>query len=632
MHWKPALAGLLTLGVIASGALTSVGAADKAVDKSVAKAAAFGPAAIDTMIRAEWKKQDVVPAPPADDARYLRRVYLDITGTIPPPEAVQNFLADRSPNRRAKAVDALMASPKYADQWTSYWDGVLIGHGPIKNQVLDRVAWKEWLHNQFAQNVAWNKFAYNLLTATGVNSVGGSYAKIAGFKSPEDKKMELQAMDQGAAGGPGGSSGSQINGAVNWFTKFQNNVADMSGQASKIFLGVQIQCAQCHDHKTEKWKQDDFRKFAACFVATRARPVGEMEKGKMRRVEIIDVNRNNRFQGRAMGNKKVDNSSYATAVPSAIDGTDFSESSNRRQALAQWMTAPENPWFAEAIVNRMWSHFMGRGFVEPIDDFRPSNPAVMPELLKKLSDDFVAHDYDLKYLIKTITALQAYQLSSQPTRKADVENKLWARYRLKPMGPDQLMDSLVTATNLGPALERISGGNLDNLKMLMSRQFTFLFDVDEEFEQKDFEGTIPQALMLLNGNITNRAVTPIPGTALADVLSMPGGDKEKIESLYLRTVSRKPTAQETMKWTQFVNAPREVILNGQQAPAAQSGMTRREMMQAMRQGAGKNRNGGPDPLARFAGRMNVANATPKTQAYEDLFWALLNSSEFMFNH
>lgn len=593
----------------------------------------FGPGTVDSMIRAEWKKAGVVPAPPVDDARFLRRVYLDITGTIPTPDAVKAFLADKSPDKRARAVDALLASPKYADEWTSYWDSVLIGRGPVKSALLDRVAWKEWLHEQFAKNAPWNKFVYDLITATGVNSTGGSYAKIAGFKTPADRQMEAQAMQEPASDGFLNSDG-KVNGAVNWFTKFQNNVADMSGQASKIFLGVQIQCAQCHDHKTEKWKQDDFRRFAACFVATRARPVGTMEKGKLRRVELFDVPR----VPRRPANRKNDNTQYIAATPSALDGTDFSDSRNRRAALAQWMTAPENPWFAEAIVNRMWSHFMGRGFVEPIDDFRPSNPAVMPDLLKKLADDFVAHDYDLKRLIRTITATKVYQLSSQPAGKADPENKLWARYRLKPMGPDELMDSLVTATDLGPVLERISGGNLDNLKALIARQFTFLFDVDEEFEQKDFEGTIPQALLLLNGNITNRSVTPIPGTALAQVLATPGGDKEKIESLYLRTVSRMPTAQETAKWTQFVNTPRDVVLNGEPAPAPQRPLNRREalrqrrQMQAQMAAARKRRNGGPDPLARFANRLNVASNDAKTQAYEDLFWALLNSSEFMFNH
>src|SRR5205823_5203905 len=157
------------------------------------------------------------------------------------------------------------------------------------------------------------------------------------------------------------------------------------------------------------------------------------------------------------------------------------------------------------------------------------------------------HDYDVKHLIRTICATQVYQLSAAPGKNIEPDNKLWARYRLKPMEPEAMLDSLVQATNMGPVLERIAGGNLDAVKFALNRQFTFLFDVDEENEQKDFEGTIPQALMLLNGNLVNRAATPIPGTTLAEVLALPGGDERKIESLYLRTVSRPPTGTETRK-------------------------------------------------------------------------------------
>jgi hypothetical protein len=163
----------------------------------------------------------------------------------------------------------------------------------------------------------------------------------------------------------------------------------------------------------------------------------------------------------------------------------------------------------------------------------------------------------------------------------------------------------------------------------IARQFTFLFDVDEEFEQKDFEGTIPQALMLLNGGLVNRSVTPIPGTALADVLDIPGADSQKVEALYLRTLSRKPTATELAKWTTFVNAPRDVVAdNG----AAQPGPNARRRQMAANPGKGNKRVGDFDPLARVGSRAAIAGDTPKGQAYEDLFWALLNSSEFMFNH
>lgn len=694
-------------------------------------------AQIDQMIRAEWNKEGIVPAPAVDDARFLRRIYLDIVGVIPPSATMRAFLADTNPDKRARAVDALLASGKYADNWTAYWDGILMGKGRTDNaQIVDRSAFKQWLRGEFQQNVHWNKFVYDLITAQGVNSEGGSYAKALGVPQANGANPNMaglmmqrrnQAQGQGVvaqnqqAGGrvlgratpPNGAGGTAagekmasgddkmmdatmtsgngaqvtnaalpapVNGATNWTLRFRGKPEDLSGTASKLFLGVQIQCAQCHDHKTEKWKQDDFRRFTACFINARPVPVdptmtAAQLKGQLRQVNLVETRRpparlNPRLK------QANDAALYAASAPAALDGTDFTGSFNRRASLAEWMTSPNNAWFAKAIVNRMWNHFLGRGFIEPIDDIRPSNPVIAPALLDKLAADFVANDYDLKHLIREICATQVYQLSSTPAKKADLDNKLWARYRLKPMGPDELMDSLVEATNMGPLLERVAGGRLDQIKYAMSRQFTFLFDVDEEFEQKDFEGTIPQALMLLNGNLVNRGATPIPGTALADVLASNDTDEAKIEELYLRTLSRKPTSKETARWLDFIHAPRPVVTasetnappagpafagrraarfnngfnngnNGNNnglgvnnnAPAASGNNNtlaatpadRKALAQAV-QNRKKGSNNGYDPLARFAPRASAISQTPEAQAYEDMFWALLNSSEFTFNH
>ena len=573
---------------------------------------ALTPDAVDHMIRAEWQKQKVVPAPPVDDARFLRRVYLDIAGTIPSPGVITSFLADKSPDKREKAVEALVDSPRYADHWTDYWDNVLMGRS-ARSQVLDRVAFRAWLHTQFEQNTPWNTFVYSLVSATGQNSTGGTYAKAYGAKSDAEPVSPEEAA--------------KVNGAVNWTLKYAGNPQDLSGSASKIFLGVQIQCAQCHDHKTEKWKQDDFRRFTACFISARAKPIdiGKMQ-GRVRRVDLEDLNRPRPLRGKNVKDVK-EAQLYVQAQPTALDGTDFGDSPNRRQALATWMTTPANPWLAPTLVNRLWSHFLGRGFVEPIDDFRPTNPTVLPDVLKRLSDDFVVNGYDVKHLIKLICATQVYQLSSAAAPKPDADNHLWARYRLKALAPEELMDTLVTATNLKPVLEKVAGANLDTLKFQMQRQFEFLFDVDEEFEQKEFEGTIPQALMLLNGNLVNRSVTPIPGTALAEVMAMPVADAKKVEALYLRTVSRRPTPAEAQHWVTFVNAPRDVVQDAATAEPTPRVRPIGALKQNRKMGAG-----GFDPLARFANRLGNSSATPKMQAYEDLFWALLNSSEFTFNH
>ena len=691
--------------------------------------AALTPAQIDHLIRAEWNKESILPAPAVDDARYLRRVYLDIAGVIPSEQEVRAFLSDTGSDKRARVVTALLDSPKYADNWTTYWDALLMGRGRTENvQVVDRTAFRQWLKGEFQQNASWNKFVYDLISATGVNSEGGSYAKAMGIPAnpvtptamahlrpkkannapaervfgtaaasnpinsnppgssaakPADGKMQADgAMMADGAMTAGGATArivtlpAPINGATNWTLKYQGKPQDLSGTASRLFLGVQIQCAQCHDHKTEKWKQEDFRRFTACFVNARPRPVDptltqDMLKGMIRQVNLTESSRPV-VRRNANAKKPNGNAEYANALPATLDGTDLADVANRRASLAAWMTAPNNPWFAKAIVNRMWNHFLGRGFIEPIDDIRPTNPVVAPEVLDALSADFVAHDYDLKYLIRQICATQVYQLAASPAKKSDPDNKFWARFRLKPMTPEELMDSLVTATNMGPVLERVAGARLDQVKYAMSRQFTFLFDVDEEFEQKDFEGTIPQALMLLNGNLVNRGATPIPGTTLADVLNMTGNDKDKITTLYLRTLSRTPTASELSRWTEFVQAPRYLaadaaanapapetanstgrvgrFANRNAANRTQTGVNngaqiasgnsvnaiapttpadRKALAQAMRKKGGNN---GIDPLARLAPAASALSRNPEAQAYEDMFWALLNSSEFTFNH
>ncbi len=617
--------GMVVLALILT-ALAGVGRTAQAQTTPQAEAAG-----LDRLIYAAWQQKKVVPAKPVDDARYLRRIYLDITGSIPPEQVVSDFLADRSPNKRAKAVDALLDSSAYADHWATYWDNVLMGK-PAPMATVDYSAFRRWLHGEFAQNTPYNRFVTDLITASGINSTGPSYAEALGYGmagaatvvDPDRPKIDPAT----------------VNGAVNWHLRFAQNPADVAGIASKIFLGVQIQCAQCHDHKTEKWKQTDFRSFTACFIQTVGIPnqrytAGQAMKGILT-LNVRDVNfpiRGNKMNG---GDERVP---YAQATPMALDGTPITYNRlDRRKDLAAWMTAKQNPWFASAIVNRMWAKFLGRGFVEPIDDFRPSNPGVVPEAMQLLAKDFVAHDYDLKTLIKTICATEAYQLSSVPAAsKADPENTLWDHYRLKPMEVNEIVTSLITATNFQPVLNRVAGGSADQLTSRLQRLLTFTFNTDEpESEQKDFEGTIPQALLLLNNGLTNGTVSPIPGSALADVLGMPGNDTDKITSLYLRTLSRKPSPTEVMRWTEFLAAPRQVVVarasDLPRPPARPNpGMAGKPGQQGMGMMGGAQ--AGADPLLRIAVMRNQFNTpTPKQQAYEDMFWALLNSSEFIFNH
>jgi hypothetical protein len=229
----------------------------------------------------------------------------------------------------------------------------------------------------------------------------------------------------------------------------------------------------------------------------------------------------------------------------------------------------------------MWGYFLGRGFVEPVDDFRASNPGEMRELLDAMAKDFASHGYDIKRLIATITATRAYQLSSPPAPGASAgESALWSRFPLKPLAPDELLDSIAVATDLDDVLAGRGEGELERAKAQLRKQFDFLFDVDEESHAATYEGTIPQALMLMNGRVVNRTMRIGRQGALLKIIAMPTSDERRVEALYLRTLSRKPTPEE--------------------AKVALSAIPER--------------------------------GVARQQAFEDIFWALLNSSEFVFNH
>lgn len=569
-----------------------------------------GEGAIDAALREAWHKEELTPAPRADDATFLRRVYLDVVGTIPPADVTTAFVASTAPDKRKKVVDALLASPEYAEHWMNYWDDVLMGR-EVKGPVVDRLAFRYWLRARFEANAPWDRVVRDLVSATGQNSIGGARVKL-----PQAMAMGMASNATAGASIPLGAAVpkkgeedavdlEKINGAVNWTLRYQQAPQDLAGNASRIFLGVQIQCAQCHDHKTEKWKQDDFRRFASAFLHHRADPVEKKEKGVIRRVELVDIPRvAPRFA------KNADVAPIAQVKAAALDGTDLEKGEGTRKALATWMTARENPWFAKAFVNRMWGHFLGRGFYDPVDDMREVNTPTMPQLLDRIAADFVAHDYDVAYLIRTICATEAYQLGASANAKPDPENKYWTRFHLVPLGPEELLNALLRATELESAAKKAGIQNMEQLRMQLVRQYAFLFDVDETDDVPDYSGTVTQALSLLNGQLVGQGARAIPGSALDDVLAKPGDDASKIDALVMRVLSRIPTDAERTKWVSYVQiagkTPRPTI-----APPKRGGP-----------GAG--------PLARLGNKGPAVDA--RRAAYEDVVWALLNSSEFVFNH
>jgi hypothetical protein len=553
---------------------------------------------VDARLRADWRAAGVAPTRPADDATWLRRLWIDVAGTIPPPEVVRRFLADSEGGaKRARAIDELLASPRWADHWTAYWDDVWMGRG-ARGQDVDAGAFRGWLHDALGRNEPWNEVVTQLLTATGRNSAGGP-------------RRDAEAND-GKGGPPEG-----VNGAVNWTLRYQEAPQDMAGAASRTLLGAQIQCAQCHDHKTEKWTQKDFQAFTAAFLRTRLEPVDgkpmDGGKGTVRRIDLTDLGR----PAPRFAKKMADVDAITKVRPAAIDGTDLGDGKEVRAALARWVTSPNNPWFAQAFVNRMWGHFLGRGFVDPVDDVRPSNPPVAPDLLAALAADFVASGFDVKHIVRVIVGTAAYAVSAAPvdaaTKKADPEAKLWERFRVTPLGPEELLDAVVAATKLDAIVERTGRLDMAQVRVRVKQRYGFLFDVDEDSDQSDYAGTIAQGLALLDGSVVATGASALPGSALAEVLAMPGDDVPKIEELYLRTLSRLPAPGEVEQWVRFVKTAGDA--------------------QGIPPGIGSaDRSGPPDPLRGLEARAGRQRADALGRAYEDLLWTLLNSSEFVLNH
>ncbi len=602
---------------------------------------------IDEMLRDAWKLHGITPAPPVDDERFLRRIHVDLTGTLPAPEKIIRFLEDRDANKRGKAIDELLASEAYATHSANYWYAILMGR-TTREAFIDRGAFRDWLHQSFKDNMPWDEFVRRLVSAEGYNS-GRPRGKNAPV-DPEDLKERL-------------------NPATNWYLRYFKALPELSAATSKTFLGVQIQCAQCHDHKDEKWTKQDYRQFTAFYA--KSWPV-YMDAGKTASfVGIFRMDLKDRPAGPPVtGKAEVIYGSYKDyldVAPKFLQGKEVAAlGANRRKELADWMTAADNPWFAKAIVNRTWARLLGRGFVEPIDDFRTSNPALLPDTLQALADDFVAHQYDVRHLLRAICQTEAYQRACAPTHKPSGEFLLWSRYPVKPLEIEVMLEAVLGATGSGPYLDKISKGKLSLVRDSIASQFVMQMGTDDMAEVTDFDETVPKALMFLNGSLLNGATRKTPGLALHQVLESTTDDRQRIEQLYLRTLSRRPTATETDSWLKYLKEPQPVVHTPGPATNPITGPDAQKVSPAIANAPRdadfnelvKHARTGAD-FAALAQRMrNNADAglyakaieawsaetplqflasqpggnTAQEQAYENLFWALVNSSEFLSNH
>lgn len=546
----------VTVAWMFSGLISSVWAqeleGDRQSDARQAKPSRVGPTIsgsqvpdrlpyLDEFLQTAWDEAGIKPSPPCTDAEFLRRAYLDIVGRIPNVQEAREFLNNQDSGKRAKLVERLLAHADYAKNFGTIYTNLLIGRGQRMENV-DREALAAWLRTRFGQNRPWNETARLLLDASGSN---------------------------------------KENGAVNFtLAHLADQRVNLTSVSTRMFLGQQIQCTQCHDHPSNDWKQEDFWGINAFFRGIRTRPIERVDdSGRIVRdgTEVYEEPTDEwaSFEKR--------NAVVGVVPPTYLDGRRISSGSDvlRRVELARLITEPENDQFARAIVNRMWGHFLGRGFVHPVDDFGDHNPPSHPELLDQLAADFRESGYDLKALVRWITASKAYHVSSIMTKQNERDEVLFSHFALKPMTPEQLFDSLITATSAhqvaGPASERTRSEWL--------RQFVVAFNNDEAGEVSTFQGTIPQALMMMNGELMARATGGEAGSFLAHVVDQSRLQRKQpplrfaVEQVYLAALSRYPTRAE-LNWAS-----------------------------------------------------NLLGSNPDTlEVVQDLFWALLNSNEFILNH
>jgi hypothetical protein len=497
---------------------------------------------IDRLIDERLAAENVPASPLADDAEFIRRAYLDITGRVPNAAAVNAFLTTTDPTKRARLIDDLLAMPQFGSSFAGIWRRVLVPPDANQNKAPNYAAFEAWMAQRFNQNAPWDQTVRALLMAEG--PVTESPQAIFYIANADAKSFPQADI--------------------------------LTRTTSQAFMGVQLQCAQCHDHPfNTQWKQSDFWGMAAFFGRVQNTAAGgNGAAGAATIVEKLQqkAGRKGKPTARvnANGSIVIPEESFhnvGTVIPAKFPAgvqPSLGDVPQLRPAFAAWLTAPDNKYFGPCIANRFWEHFMGRGIVNPVDDFNPDNKPSHPELLAMLAQEFVQSGFDIKHLVRCICNSRAYQRSSVPVEgNKGGENTLFARMEIKVLSPEALADSLEVALEsravmpaggvamIRPAAKK--GGYPANTPR---DHFVNFFNTKEEgAEAGDYSYGIPQALMLMNQVQFNN------GAAVVDRLVKTAPLRERvIEQLYLATLSRKPAPEEMKQSLAYVNkqkTPRE---------------------------------------------------------------------------
>lgn len=504
---------------------------------------------IDTRLAQSWTDNEVEPSAEASQDEWLRRVYLDMIGRIPSVDELDDWAANQGPRRKGELIDRLMEDPDFVRNFTTIWTNECIGRGTPRR--VSRKGMEKFFREAFAKNRPWNEVVQDLITAEGH------------FEE---------------------------NGAVNYIlaqTQMRDEAVQLTAKTTRLFLGIQVQCTQCHNHPFNDWQQNQFWEFNSFFRQVRRIDRRRQDPNTGRLVDDYSEVVRQDFTGPVYFEKR--SGLMQVAFPK-VNGLEVDpDSEDRRGELGRLLnqsTDGETPLIAVAFANRMWAHFFGYGFTRPVDDMGPHNPASHPEILDRIAAEFVKENYDVRKLIGWIVNTRAYSLSSQFDAQNSIDNPgggempLFSHAYLRSMEAEQLYDSLIVATNAHQS-GRAGWEDQEAQRRRWMQQFVVAFNNDENAEATTFNGTIPQALMLMNSELTETAVSAQPGSFLHEVLSSKDKDAIRIQKLYLAALSRLPTRAEQSKARKLF------------------------------------RKYGPN------GRV---------AAFQDLFWALLNSNEFIFIH
>ncbi|MGE0607114.1 MAG: DUF1549 domain-containing protein [Pirellulales bacterium] len=455
----------------------------------------------------------------SNDETYLRRVTLDLIGEVPTPEEVTAFVLDPAADKRAKIVDRLLADEEFGQNWARYWRDVILYRRTEDRALLVSSVVESYLTEEFNKGTSWDSLAKSFITASGNISERGDTAIIVAQ---------------------------------------QGETAETTAEIARIFLGIQVQCANCHDHPTDRWKRKDFHELAAFFPRLELRPI--RANGGRRGFEVVSVdNARPNFRGNpnlrratlehSMSDLKDPTAEGQQMTPTFfVTGRQAKEGMNdieRRTLLANWITGESDPWFAKAYVNRMWSELVGEGFYEPIDDMGPDRDCSAPQTLDYLAAEFRRSQFDVKWLFRVIAATDVYQRQSRSRRNPD-ETPFAANCSQR-MRADQLYNALTTALgvdDLQGGRRPGRGGRRYGLGGPRSL-FNAAFGYDPSEPRDEISASIPQALVMMNAPVINNAINAQRrDTALGKLLADNLTDEQIVVELYLRCLAREPKEDE----------------------------------------------------------------------------------------